>query len=515
MGRNKGKNIKTMNDNKRIAINSIVIFLRLCIVSLVSLIASRVVLDALGASDFGLYNVVGGIVTLLNVANTAMLSTTYRYLAFEIGKKDGGNPNKIFNTSIIIHIGFAISLLIVGLVIGNWYINNYLNVVTGKLHDALFVFHISVLTASISTLFVPFQGLLVAYEKFAVNATIDIITQLAKLGAILFLIYSETNRLRLYSIIMLSYTILLCGLYAIYCYLNYWSVIRMQLYKDLRLINEMLQYALWTTFGALASVAKSQGSAIIINFFFGTIINAAFAVASQIESFILVFARSLNSAAVPQITKNFSGGNTNRSIKLTSYISKYTFILMSIVAFPVMLEMDFLLGLWLKEVPEGTSTFCRLMILGALLGCLGEGIPALVNATGNIKKYQIITHSFTLLGLPISFVCYKFGANPYTILIVFCAISFSLAFIRLYLLKRIFDFAVKSFFNVSFIRIGIISIPLILFYIIYNSSSYSFVEHIIGLFISELFLIVVIIFLGLDADERLLLKSFISKRKRS
>ena len=137
------------------------------------------------------------------------------------------------------------------------------------------------------------------------------------------------------------------------------------------------------------------------------------------------------------------------------------------------------------------------------------------NATGNIKKYQIITHSFTLLGLPISFVCYKFGANPYTILIVFCAISFSLAFIRLYLLKRIFDFAVKSFFNVSFIRIGIISIPLILFYIIYNSSSYSFVEHIIGLFISELFLIVVIIFLGLDADERLLLKSFISKRKRS
>lgn len=503
-----------MNENKRIAVNSIVIFLRLCIVSIVSLIASRVVLDALGASDFGLYNVVGGIVTLLNVANTAMLSTTYRYLAFEIGKKDEGNPNRIFSTSVVIHIGFAAFLLVVGMLIGDWYINNYLNVASEKLNDAHFVFHISVITASISTIFVPFQGLLVAYEKFVINATIDIISQSAKLGVILLFIYSDTNRLRLYSTIMLSYTILSCTLYAIYCCIHFWDVIKWRIYKDFKLIKEMLQYALWTAFGALASVAKSQGSAVVINYFFGTIINAAFAVAAQIESFILVFARSLNSAAVPQITKNFSGGNTSRSIKLTSYISKYTFILMSLVAFPVMLEMDFLLGLWLKEVPDGAATFCRLMILGSLIGCLGEGIPALVNATGNIKKYQIITHSFTLLGLPISFFCYKLGANPYTILIIFCIISFSLAFIRMYLLKKIFDFDIKAFFNVSFVRIGIISIPLVLFYIIYNSSNYSFVGHIIGLFISELFLVIVILLLGLDANERLLLKSFISKRKK-
>lgn len=499
-----------MNDNKRIAVNSVVIFLRLCIVSLVSIVASRVVLDALGASDFGLYNVVGGIVTLLNVANTAMLSTTYRYLAFEIGKNEEGNLNKIFNTSILIHLGFSLFLLIVGIAVGDWYINSYLNVPSEKLSDAIFVFHVSILTTSISTLFVPFQGLQVAYEKFAVNATIDVVSQLVKLGAILLLIYSDANRLRLYSIILMSYTMLSCILYVGYCVMHYWDVVKPKFYKDMKLIKDMLQYALWTTFGALASVGKSQGSALIINFFFGTVINAAFAVASQIESFVLVFARSLNSAAVPQITKNFSGGNTERSTKLTSYISKYTFILMSLVAFPVMLEMDFILGLWLIEVPEGSVTFCRLMILGALLGCLGEGIPALVNATGNIKTYQIITHTFTLLGLPVSFICYKFGANQYSILIVFCIISFCLAFIRLYLLKKIYDFDIRSFFDVSFTKIGILSVPMIIFYLLYDSSDFSTWEHIAGLAISELFLIIAIFFLGLDKDERVLLKSFIS-----
>lgn len=501
-----------MNDNKRIAVNSFVIFLRLCIVSLISIIVSRVVLDALGASDFGLYNVVGGIVTLLNVANAAMLSTTYRYLAFEIGKKSVGNPNKIFNTSLIIHAGFAVFLLFIGIIVGNWYINNYLNVAADKLSDALFVFHISVITASISTLFVPFQGLQVAYEKFMVNALIDVLSQSMKLGAILLLIYSETNRLRLYSIVMLLYTIFSCALYAVYCLKHYWDVVRVKFYKDINLIKEMLQYALWTTFGALASVGKSQGSAIVINFFFGTVVNAAFAVAAQIESFVLVFARSLNSAAVPQITKNYSGGNSKRSIKLTSYISKYTFILMCLVAFPVLLEIDFLLHLWLKDVPEGAATFCRLMILGSLIGCLGEGIPTLINAIGNIKVYQIITHSITLMGLPVSFLCYKFGANPYTILIVFCIINFCLAFVRLYLLKRIFDFDVKIFVTVSFVRIVFMSIPLILYYLCYDSSSYTFTEHFLGLIISEFFLICTIFLLGLEPKERVMVKDFVFKR---
>ena len=210
-----------MNDNKRIAVNSVVIFVRLCVISLVGIIASRVVLDALGASDFGLYNVVGGIVAMLNVVNSAMMSTTYRFIAFEIGKKENGDPNKVFNTSVLIHSVFAIVLVLLGVILGEWYIDNYLSVAPGKIGDAKFVFYISLTTAAISTLFVPFQGLQVAYEKFTVNALIDIISNLVRLAALYLFVYSDGNRLRIYAVIMLGFNLLASFMYGGYCYRFY------------------------------------------------------------------------------------------------------------------------------------------------------------------------------------------------------------------------------------------------------------------------------------------------------
>ncbi|WP_320914068.1 hypothetical protein [Butyricimonas paravirosa] len=501
-----------MGSNKKIAVNSIIIFVRLCITSFVGIIASRLVLDALGATDYGLYNVVGGIVIILNVVNSSMASTTYRYIAYEIGRK--GNSNKVFNTSFIIHFSFAIFIILLGLIVGEWYINNYLNVAVGKLVDAKFVFRVSILTTVISTILVPYKGLMIAYERFHITAIIEIFAQLMKLVAIALLLFAVENKIRVYSFIMMGYTLFESLSYFVYGIKNFTSIVHFKVYRDWKLYKEMSSFALWTLFGACASVGKTQGSAIIINFFFGTVVNAAFAVANQVENFILMFARSLNNAAIPQITKNFSGGDSGRSIKLTSYISKYTFLLMTFVAFPVILEIDFLLNIWLKEVPEGTATFCQLIILGGLLGCLGEGIPALVNATGNIKVYQIITHTFTLMGLPIAFICYQFfEANLYAILIIFCVINFLLAFIRLYLLKRIFNFNVIEFINTSYIRIFLVSIPLAIVYIFYNPSNFSVSWHIGGIICSELFLLIVIMCLGIDKKERTFLSKFLGEVK--
>lgn len=501
-----------MNDNKKIAYNSIIIFLRLVITSIVGIVASRIVLDALGASDYGLYNVVGGIVVLLNVVNTAMLSTTYRYIAFEIGKKDNGVPNKVFNASLMVHCCFSVFIVIIGLTIGEWYVNNILNVEPEKLADARFVFHISLLTTAFSTILVPYQGLLVAFEKFSVNAVIDIVSCILRLLVLLLVIYSDTNRLRLYSIIMFGYTFLAGIMYMIYCLNNYRDIIKFKLYKQSVLIKEMMSFALWTLFGAVSSIGKTQGSAMIINFFFGTTVNAAYAVANQIESFILMFARSLNNAAIPQITKNYSGGNQERSILLTSYISKYTYLLMSLVAFPVLLEMDFLLGLWLKEVPEGASEFCKLMVLGGLIGCLGEGIPALVNATGKIKVYQIIFHTFNLLGLPIAYLFYKTGSNPYVILEVYCVIYFLSAILRLFLLKYLYKFDIKFLINKSYVRIFAVSVPLCVFYFFYNTKGLETQYHILYGILSEIFLLFVIAVFGTDKNERQKVLGFVHSR---
>lgn len=502
-----------LGNNGKIAFNSIVIFIRLCVITIVSLITSRIILDALGASDYGLYNVVGGIVTFLNVINNAMISTTYRYIAFELGKKENGEPNKVFNASFIIHACFAILILIVGLTVGLWYINNYLNVEPGKIGDARFVFIISLVTTSVSTLFVPYQGLLVAYEKFSVNAIIDIATQLIKFGLIFLFIYSLGNRLRIYSLIMMTYTLLTGFIYFLYCKKTNPQITSFSKPKDKELYRGMLSYAFWTLFGAVSAVGKTQGSAILINFFFGTVVNAAFAVANQVEHFISLFAGSLGQAAVPQITKNYSGGNQGRSIKLTCYISKYTFIMMSMVAFPVLLDMDFLLGLWLKEVPEGTTVFCKLIVLGGLIGCLGAGIPALVNANGNIKVYQIITHSFILLALPITWVFYLMGFNEYTISVVYCIILFLSAFVKLYLLKRIFNYDVKQFFTISYSKMFFMSLPLIVFYCFYNPTNFSTFGHLIGLVGAELFLFVIIYILGTDKQERDMLSGALKRLK--
>ncbi len=500
-----------MNDNQKIAFNSVVIFVRLCVVSIIGILSSRIVLDALGASDYGLYNVVGGVVAILNVLSSAMMSTTYRYLAFEIGKGETGQPNKIFNISFLIHVGFAIFILVVGLAIGIWYVNNHLVIAPGKLPDARFVLLISTITAAVSTIAIPFRGLQVAYEKFSVNAMIDIISQLVRFVAIILFVTGEGNRLRIYAVVMLATGVVSCLLYGGYCFKNYFDVVRPKLYRDFKIAREMLSFASWTLVGAVANVGKTQGSTVIINLFFGTVVNAAYAIAAQVENFIATFARSLNSAAVPQITKNFSGGDLQRSITLTTYISKYTFLLMSLVAFPVLLEMDFLLDIWLKEVPEGSDVFCKLMVLTSLLSCFGEGIPALINATGRIRAYQIVVNVSLLLGLPIGYLCYRLGCPFYTISVVYCVIVGITSFLKLYMLRRLVKFDVKQFFTISYSRILLVSFPLVIYYLLYNPVNFSIAGHVIGLVGSEIFLVAVILCLGVNKDERKVIKSYFDR----
>lgn len=502
-----------MGENKKIAINTIIIFIRLVIVSIAGLLVSRVVLQKLGASDFGLYHVVGGIVLLLNVFNSALTSTTYRYIAYELGKKNKGNPNLVFNTSFAIHAFMAVCILLIGLPVGEWYINGYLNVEPGRLDDAFFVFRISVLTASVSTLLVPYNGLLTAFEKFNVTAIIDISVQLLRLFMVYTLLDIADDSLRAYSLIMMTFTLTGSGSYLFYSIFKYKEIIRPRIVRNLKLYKEMLVFAFWTLFGAVANIGKSQGSNIIVNFFFGTIVNGAFAIAYQVESFTLMFARCLNNAAIPQITKNLSGGNSERSVSLTSYISKYTYFLMLFVAFPVMLDIDFLLDLWLDKVPEGAGLYCNLMILGCLFGCLGEGIPALVNATGKIKNYQLVVNLFLLSGLPISFLLFKFGMPVQALLIVYCIIGALCAFLKLYMLRRLIEFDVVNFMKISYLRMLLVSIPLIFIYMVYDVTGFSFLEHILGLIFMEILLCLSIILLGFDKQERIVILNKIRKKK--
>lgn len=491
-----------MNENKKIALNSIVIFVRLVVTSIVGLLSSRLILHALGASDYGLYNVVGGLVVMLNVLNSAMITTTYRFIAFELGKKQNGDINKIFNASFAIHAFFALIVLVLGLSLGLFYVNNYLNVDPQKLADAQFVLVVSVATTSLSTLLVPYQGLLVAFEKFTVSAIIDIVTRIVYLFTIYYVLTLCLGGIRQYALIQLGLAVLSSICYYYYCLRNYSRLISFRINNDISCYKEMFSFTGWTLVGASANVFKTQGSAAVINYFFGTLINASYAIANQVESFILMFSRNLAQAAIPQITKNFSGSNQERSVRLTCYISKYTFMLMCVAAFPVILERDFLLNIWLGEVPNEASLYCALMILGGIVDCLGAGIPALVQATGKVKYFQLVCSGILLSGLPISFVCFKFGCPAYTILIIYILVGFLTSLSRIYLLKRILDFNVKSFFYISYSRMILISIPLIIAFLLYNPSSLNTWQHLFVLVLSEIYLFVDFLILGLDKNEK-------------
>lgn len=503
-----------MNNNTKIAFNSVIIFVRLCVVTIVSIIAARMVLDALGASDYGLYNVIGGIVAVLNIINASMTTTTYRYVTFELGKGKSGNPNKVFNSSFLIHTIFALFILIFGLIVGLLYVDNGLNVPAQSIPDAKFVLVISIITASLSTLLIPYDGLLVAYEQFSLIAIIDIVSQLFRFGAIYFLLYDSDNHIRTYSMIMLLYSLLHGGLIYAYCLKKYWEIVKMKIYRCWNTYKEMLSFALWTLFGGVANIGKVQGSALIINYYFGTVINAAYAVGNQVAGFVQTFASSLSNAAIPQITKSYSGGDLSRSMSLTSYISKYTYILMLFVAFPVLLDMDFLLSIWLKEVPETSSLFCKFIVLDGLLGCLGAGIPSMVNAIGNIRFYQIVIYTFTILGLPIAILAYMLGCAAYIISAVFCVITIIACILKVILLNMYYKIDVRPLFKISYLRMGLISVPLIIFYVLYDASNFSFSGHFIGLILSELFLIVVLLTLGLEHREREIIYNGINRLKQ-
>lgn len=497
------------NQNKKIAINSVIIFIRLCVVSIVSLISARFILQALGASDYGLYNVVGGIVNLLNVLNAAMITTTYRYTAFELGKT--GNVNKVFNISLRIHLCLAILIIIVGLGVGSWYVNNYLNIPENKLSDAFFVLWVSTLTASITTVLVPFQGLLTAYEKFNAIAVFDILTQLLKFGLVFLLVHITVNKIRVYSLIMLLYFSVYALLFVWFCIKKYREEIRIKAYHAKELYIEMASFTGWVLVGAGASSGQVQGSAMIVNYFFGTIANAAFAVANQVMNFVNMFAGNLGQAAVPQITKSFSGGDSERSVNLACYISKYTFILMALVAFPLIIETDFILSIWLKEVPAGAPIMCKLTLLNGLLCCLGAGTPALIQATGKLRPFQIFISIMLLSCLPVAIVAYHFGNAVYSILVIYCVSSAVIAIGRLVLLKRVINFDIKKFIRISYLRLLYITVPLVIFYLFYNPENYSLTGHILGLITGIFFFFIIVGVLGLDKKEYAVIKSSINK----
>ena len=500
-----------MNDNKRIARNAVIIYVRLIIATVVGLLSSRFVLRGLGVSDFGLYNVVGSIVTMMAFINNIMVSSTYRYVAYEQGKGKDGNVNKVFNTSLMIHICIAAVVLLLSLTIGDYYIDHYLKVEPEKLGDARFVFWTSIISCVITMCCVPFTGLLTAMEKFNVMAIVEITQRVFVLVLSIVLMYYMGNRLRLYGLCIACFNVLFALIYVVYCFTKYRQVVQWHFQRDKKLYREMLGFSGWIALGAAVGMGQHQGGSMIVNYFFGTILNAAYGVANTINSMVGQFSRALAQAAAPQITKSYSGNDVNRSIDLASYISKYTVFLMLLFVVPLNLEIESILNIWLGKdaVPPYAAIMCQLMLINLIMSGMGEGIVNLIQATGKIKWFQIIMSTISLLALPAAWFLYKQGSEPYILLVCFIVTGIINTLLRPYLLFKLIHFNVRRLLNVSYLKVLYVILCIVPLFIIVQRFPVSNLRTLIVVPLSLLYILTAMWVVGTGKEEKKRIKNFI------
>lgn len=501
------------SDNKRIVKNTFINYVGLLVNTVLGIFIARYVLMALGASDFGLYGVVGGLIAMLNFLSTAMSTTTRRYINVEMGKGDG-NPNKIFNICLMIHIGFALFVLLIAETIGMYYIYNYLNVATDKLDDAIFVFQVSTIAAAIGITNVPYQSVLEAFERFDLMVFMNVFNTILKLVLVLCLLAYSGNVLRVYALGMSLLSVILFVFFRVVTYKNWRDLTRFKFYGGKKLYKEIIIFNNYTAIGALAHIGKIQGSTMIINYFFGTLVNAAFQVAYTVENYCSLLVSNIGKAAWPQITQSFAGGKYERAIQLTECMSRYSILLMLAIVMPLSAELDFIVTLWLKNVPEGALFLCQLTLIDAVVRTMCGGTSALVQASGKVKWFQIVDSTLSILTLPVAFFLYKLGSPKETVIYLYIISSLGIRVISFLLLKHLIGFVIMHYVrNVYYPTLVIIGLATTFIYA-YNSlvTLDSSLAHILGLLLSFVAVFVLCTAIGLNKYERKAIMAFVKNK---
>lgn len=490
-------------DNIRIVKNTIIVYVRLVVTAIIGLITSRYVLQILGASDFGLYSVIGGVIVMFTFISGSLQATTVRFINYEMGKSDG-NLNLVFNTSRQIHILFAVAIFILAEILGVYYILNYLNVDAAKIGDALFVFHVSMSVACLGIVNVPYQGLLIAHEKFSHVACVDIFISVAKLVMVIGLFYSNGNLLRLYALGMGGITFISFVVYLFFCW-RYWpEVVAYKLSRSARRHKEMLIFNNYTLLTTVSLIGRNQGSNLLINFFFGTIVNAAYAISNTVHTYVNTFAGCFDQASAPQITQSLSRGDNERALFLVNNTCRICILLVEIVFFAMIADLDFILHLWLGDnVPDGTYTFCQLTLLLAVVSATSGGLAQYINGLGRIKWFTIIMSLLYLIAFVISLLSYKMGAPAESIILSFILADVINRGFQLHLLRRMVNFPVSTFLKKAYLRPAMVFLVGMLVVWCYRQMPIaSTVSHLAGIAAVVVVMAVVVLFVGLSSEER-------------
>ncbi len=508
-----GMNDLNANKTKRIARNTLMLYVRMLVLMLVGLYTSRVVLEALGEDDFGIYNVVGGVVAMFTIMSGALNSAVQRFITFEMGRKEG-DLNKVYSTAVTIQLILALVVVIVAEPVGIWFIGNEMTIDPSRIPAAKVVLHFSLLAFVVNLMSVPQMASITAHEKMSAYAWIGLLDGFLRLMVAFLIMKSPIDRLVYYAALMAGVVLAVRAAYGIYCRRNF-PECRYRPVFDKALIKEMFSFAGWNFIGVSSGVLRDHGGNILVNVFSsGTEVNAARGVAFQLNNAIQGFVTNFMTAVNPQITKSYASGDKAYLFPLLRRSSRMSFYLLLVIALPVMFNTEYLLGLWLKSVPGHTALFARLFLVFALSESISNPLITAMLATGNIRNYQIFVGGIQLMNLPVSYLCLKLGAIPEVTVVVAIVISQICFFVRLAMLRGMMGLDVWKYIHDVYLKVWmVVAVALIVPLLVCGLMPADFPGFCLSVSVCVLSACLSAIFVGCSGDERRGILSMI-RRKR-
>lgn len=502
------------NPNIRIAKNSLTLYVRMFITLIVSLYTSRVVLSVLGAEDFGIYNIVGGVVVLFSFLTNAMTASTQRYLNYNIGLKDDCKVLKVFSVSILAHFTILLLALLLSETFGLWFVLKHLNIPIQRQDAVLYVYQLSVFVMLVQIMVVPYRASIIAAEKMSILAAVSIIEVVLKLIVSLMVSFGKEDKLVLYSFLLAVVNLIVFLIYRIICNRRI-RFTRFSFIWDKALYKELISFSGWYLFGGLAMVGSKQGVNILINLFFNVTVNAAVGISNQVKNAVYSFVTSFQTAFNPQIVKLYASGETKQLINLIYKSSKYSFYLLFIISFPIILYTKEILSIWLVEVPSYAVIFSQLTIIASFTEALSTPLWTAIGATGNVKKYQFYVSMILCLEIPVVYIAFKLGLNPTAAFWIILIMSLVALIYRLIYIKKFIQYSVKEYLsNVIFpcTKVILMAIPIPLGL---RLCSDNIITTIVYIFITILITVCSVLFCGITKHERnFIYENFIKKIKR-
>ena len=503
-----------VGSQKRIAKNTVMLYIRMIIIMVVTLYTTRVVLHVLGETDYGIYNIVGSVVVSMVFIQNALMSATQRFLSYEMGLGENGDVAKVFSSSLNLHVKFLLIIFVFLETVGIWFLNRVLDIPSDRMLAANIVYQFSIITFCLNLYRIPYNAIIISYESMNIYAILSIVEAILKLSIVIALKYLFPDKLIAYGILVFAITFIINTLYIAYCRKNYKKDTVFSIKGNKEVIKKMRGFLGWNLLGGATGVATNEGPNYFMNYYLGVSINAAMGIAKQVSSAVYQFTSNFQAAFNPQIVKSYASGDKDYLFSLINKTSLLSYYLLFIFAFPIIICSNFIFELWLVDVPDYTVIFCVLMILCQLIAALSSPLWMVAHATGDIKQYQIVISIISILIVPVSFVVLQTGLPPYYILAFQILLNIIIFIYRLLFARAKVGFPISKYMVSVLLRCIILSViiaPLPIFMSMYAIGLWqNFIVIVVSVFLSGC----VFFFLGVDRSTRNAILSFVISKLR-